>query len=175
MGWIKRWALIAVRYNEGLNNLLAIMVGLFIVAIMLCNAYEVVMRYYFDSPTDWVLPVAEYSLLWIVSLAISYTQLKGSHIKIDAIISRAPRQMQSGVGIVISALALFFFILITWGGIRYITEALAESWNTGPVHYWPLFPILIIMPVGGFLMGVQLSINILKHITDLSTRRQNGN
>ena len=125
-----------MRYNESMNNLLAIMVGLFVVAIMFCNVYEVVMRYYFDSPTDWVLPVAEFALLWIVSLAISYTQLKGSHIKIDAIISRAPRQMQSGVGIVISALALFLFMLITWGGIRYVTEALEESWNTGPVHYW---------------------------------------
>lgn len=175
MDWIKRWGLVTLRYNEGMNNLLAIMTGLFIVALMGINAYEVVMRYYFDAPTDWVLPVAEYSLLWIVSLAISYTQLRGSHIRIEAIISRAPRQVQSGTNIFISGLALVFFILFTWGAIDYVSEALEESWNTGPVHYWPLFPILIIMPVGGFLMGLQLFITIIRHIVDLSTRRQNGN
>jgi TRAP-type C4-dicarboxylate transport system permease small subunit len=164
VSWIKSRAPIGLRYSEGLASWLSIICGLMMWSLMVITVYEVVLRYFFHNPPTWSMPVAQYALLWIVSLSISYTQARGTHIKIDAIIVRAPQQIQTIVGMVVSVLAILFFILFTWSGINYSLEIFREARDSGPTLFWPLFPIIVIMPVGGFLMVLQLLTTLTKQI-----------
>ena len=169
MSWIKSLVPIVLRYSDSLASWLSIVCGVIMWALMIISVYAVVLRYFFNDPPTWSMPVAQYALLWIVSLSISYTQARGTHIKIDAIITRAPQTIQSGAGMFVLVLALFFFILFTWSGINYSLDAFRNSWNSGPTLYWPLFPIMVIMPVGGFLMVLQLLTTLIKEMAVLST------
>lgn len=163
MSRINRWALVAERCIEVLNKLVVIIVILVIVGLSFSVSYEVVMRYFFNSPTDWVTEVSTWSLIFIFFLPIAYAEQLGQHIKVDIFTIRASKRTQAGLAVATSALSLFVFVIFAWSGTLYAQERL--DWNTGPPLEMPLFPYMVAIPVGLILLSLQIFVSLIKNIT----------
>lgn len=175
MSWIKRLALIAERYLGGLNKLTLAIVALIIGGVAFSVSYEVVMRYFFDNPTNWVPQVSKYCLVVIFFLPLAYAEQLGQHIKIDVLVLRLSKRTQTKLVIVTSALSIAAFVLFAWSGTLYAWQAFREGWDSGPPLHIRLFPILAMIPLGLFLLSLQISVTLVKHIIALTTRQQDNN
>jgi len=173
MKMINRWAQIAVRCVAVLNKLVVVITILVIAGLSFCVSYEVIMRYFFDNPTDWVTVVSTYSLVYIFFLPLAYAEQLGEHIKVDVLTSRMSSRNRTVLAVVTSALSLFVFVIFAWSSTLYAQERF--DWDTGPPLELPLFPFLVAIPVGLILLSLQIFISLTKNITALFTRQQDDN
>lgn len=170
MSWIRR----TISYLEGLNNLLVIADGVLISVLTVVIVYGVTMRYVFDSPVTWVTEFCLYMIVFVIFLPVPFLQQGGRHIRVDAVVSRLPRRKQTWLSIFSSAVSLFAFIIFTWSLTVYTHRAFVNDWHIGVPSglYWSMFPIVVIIPVCGFLLSLQLLIGMVRDIATLFAGQQ---
>lgn len=59
--------------------------GILIVLNGLFSSYEVIMRYFFNAPTVWVLEITIYLVIASTFFALAYALLQKAHVKVDFI------------------------------------------------------------------------------------------
>lgn len=157
-------ALQGYRYFQGLNKLLANMSGFIIIAMMLIVCYEVMMSYFFDAPTTWVMDISIFLFLAALFLPQAYTQQSGQHVRMDSIYLRLPKQLQVILDLISSSISLFFWVLFSWSAIDYALEAHRMHTTTISVLYAPIWPILTVIAVGVTLLCFQILIDFIVDI-----------
>jgi TRAP-type mannitol/chloroaromatic compound transport system permease small subunit len=136
------------------------------VAIVVLAAYEVVMRYVFNSPTQWgyeillMLGAAMYSLSW------AYVHSVRGHIRVDVLYTRLSARGRGLIDVVLTL--LYFFPLI--GVMVYMSgDRMIRAWETGEKSietYWypPLGPVRTAVFLGFCLFALQ---GVAQFIRDL--------
>lgn len=170
MSLIRDVLLVAERFIKIVNWSLLLVAALTILAMMFWLSYDVAMAYLFDKPTDWATELAKYCLLYLIFLPLGYAQMTGSHIKVDAVTARLSQKMQTRLDIVATTISLLAFIIFTWSAYNYAFDIKGQ--DSGPVHYWPLFQFIIVMPIGLFLLSIQLFITLVKDVIALIQKPQ---
>lgn len=84
------------RTYDRLLALLAVAVGVMIVASMLFVVVDVLLRFFFGAPIGWVIEVCEYFLLFTPFLGMAWLvrQVEG-HIRIDVLVQGLGRRTQA--------------------------------------------------------------------------------
>jgi TRAP-type mannitol/chloroaromatic compound transport system permease small subunit len=82
--------------------------GPVVILMALITAWEVILRYFFNSPTRWVWPTNDY-LLTLIGLGGGYCLLKNIHIKVDLFSNRFSKRTQALVDIITAPL---FFVFV---------------------------------------------------------------
>ncbi len=130
--------------------------------------YEVVVRYVFNSPTNW----AHESMFLMFGMqylvAGSYAMLTESHVRVDIFYAKMSRRGKAMVDLLTS---VFFFIfagtlLVT--GFIFSLDAIGQnevSFTEWAVHYWPVKCVMI---VGSILLILQGLSTVLKDIAILA-------
>ena len=132
--------------------------------------YEVVARYIFNSPTNWVHEsmFLMFGMQYMLSGAYAYRE--DQHVRVDVIYSKfSPR----GKAIADIVTSLFFFIfvgtmLVT--GIRFAGDAVGvgeSSFTEWGIQYWP---VKLMIPIGAGLLLLQGIAKLLKDIMLISRR-----
>jgi len=158
------------RYLENLNSLLVIADCLLIATLTCIIVYGVMMRYVFNSAAIWVTEFSLYMIVYVIFLPLPYLQQMGRHVRVDAVTSRLSKRKQIILSIFTSTISLFAFVIFTWSLTIYAHRALVSNWHGGQPAglFWPEFPIIIIIPISGFLLSVQLLIGIIRDISVLT-------
>jgi len=65
---------------------------------------------------------------------------------------------------------LFAFVIFTWSLTVYAHRAFVNNWHGGQPQglFWPEFPIILIIPIAGFFLSLQLLIGIIRDISVLT-------
>jgi len=137
------------------------------ILIVLIGVYEVVMRYFFNSPTMW-----GYQILCILGGTFSvigwaYTHLHHEHIRVDVFYHKFSTRRKKIIDI-ICALLFTFPLLVS---LTYIAVCnMWQAWLTGEVMaetYWypPAGPYRTVVAIGLFLFLLQ---SIAEFIRDLN-------
>lgn len=79
--------------------------------------YEVVVRYFFDAPTNWVHPFTSYALCLMIFLALPAMTQAAGHISIDMLLEKVPPKA--------------LFILRKFGALTGVLACTAAAWITG--------------------------------------------
>ncbi len=126
--------------------------------------YEVVVRYVFNSPTNW----AHESMFLMFGMqylvAGAYAMLTGSHVRVDIFYAKMPPRGKAFVDLLTS---VFFFIFAgTLLGTSYIfsLDAIGQnevSFTEWAVHYWP---VKCVMVIGALLLISQGISTVLKDV-----------
>ncbi|MFC1924964.1 TRAP transporter small permease subunit [Chloroflexota bacterium] len=166
MNWVKR----VLRYLENLNNLMVIADCLLIAALTCIIVYGVMMRYVFDSAAIWVTELCLYLIVYVIFLPLAFVQQIGRHVRVDAVTSRLSKRNQTKLSILTSAISLFAFVIFTWSLTIYAHRAFVSNWHGGQPEglFWPQFPIIVIIPISGFFLSLQLLIGIIRNISVLT-------
>ena len=139
------------------NNLLFVLMTILLVYLVIFISLEVVMRRFLGIQMNWVMDVSEFILLWIPFLGAAWLLKREGHVKMDIVLNRFRPGTQYLINTITSTLGALACLVIAWASAR----GTLEFFQTGEVDILatiqpPLFLVLLVIPVGSFLLFIQL-------------------
>ena len=137
---------------------------------MICatvTVYEVAMRYFFNAPTQWAFEVVMVVCASAWALSGPYITMRRSHIAITVIYEHIHGRAKfwlDTVILLVSIAAMFTFVYALWDPMVHAISGLERS-GTSFNSPEPLI-LKTLLFVGALLYGIQLIVNLIKHITD---------
>ena len=148
--------------NERVGKLLSYFLFLFFALLFM----EVILRYFFNSPTVWANELAQMLFGAYAILAGGYIMLTGGHVNVDILYSRLSQKTRAGLDIFTSVLFFLFcgMLLIYGGSLAWDSlsrfEHSQSAWNP------PLYPAKLMIPLAALLLMLQ---GLAKLIRDIFT------
>jgi C4-dicarboxylate transporter DctM subunit len=147
----------------------SILAGFFLLAIAFLTTYEVIVRYAFNSPTNWTLDLSIYLLIWFAYACLASLQKNRRHVRVDLLITHfSPRTRE--IWEITTTFIFLFFIL--WM-IYYVTEYAVSSYRNQEYGWamWRvlLWPVKAALPFGTILLGLYLVKDLVTRFKTLSS------
>lgn len=154
--------------NEGVGRLVALVLLVMIGLV----GFEVTLRYGLDSPTRWGSELTGYIFASYILLGGGYTMLHRDHVNMDILYARFSARGRA-IADVLTAwfIFLYCFVLMRQGALMALDAFEAgrrASTDWGP----PLFPILLMLPVGAGLLFLQAIAKFLRDLVFAVTGRE---
>jgi TRAP-type mannitol/chloroaromatic compound transport system permease small subunit len=132
---------------------------------------EVTLRYVFNKPTLWAMPLSLYAFGTIAIVAGGYVLLHKEHVVVDVLYSRYSPRVKAGLDVFT---AFFFFLFcgaLLWKGIEFAqTSVIAGEKYTG-VWQPIIWPIKLMLPFGALLIVLQGLAKLTRDLVLLLTGR----
>ncbi len=129
--------------------------GILLVCIAVLGTYEVVMRYFFNSPTVWVLETTIYLAIASTFLGLAYVLAEKAHVNVDFVVNHLPPGTVAVLEAFTSFLGILYLLVLDWESGK-ITYGLYQSWEVSPtVLKVPMFIPNLCVTFGGTLLTVQ--------------------
>lgn len=126
--------------------------------------YEVLCRYFLNSPTDWANELNQYLLCGLSMLGGGYCLLQDQHVRVDVLYMHFSRRRRAWVELGTWWLVLLFcLVMLIWGG-ELTWEALVKNKRSMSLLEWPLYPSLAMVPLGAFLVLIQAVARLLGNL-----------
>ncbi len=161
------------RIIERINTAAGFATGVIIFAMFVFVTYSVFLRYVLEAPTRWVVDVGEMMLLPLVYLPLAYIQRQGGHVAIDLVANRFHGRGRASLNIVVSLLGVFFAFLIVWQGSLNWWDFYQRG-KLSMIALLPEHPAAFFIPLGGFLFGLQLLIQLGRNISAFRRGEEGG-
>lgn len=148
------------RLNDRIGRLIAPLV--FVMSgLLIC---EVILRYFFDSPTVWTSELTQYLFGVYSIMAGGYVLAHGAHVNVDLLYSRFSVRGRAIIDI-FTAVVFYLFVLaflyfassMAWESIQ-SRETSYSAWNP------PVWPFKALVPVAVFLVLLQGTVKFLRDI-----------
>ena len=136
-----------------------------VIPIALLEAMEVVLRYVFNSPTDWSWELAAILSGVMFITGGAWVLKEDKHVRTDIFYGKFSRKTQACVDVFFFTTIFFTFVgVLSWKAVNsaiYSTSILERTFSM-----WapPLYPLKIIIALSFILLGLQ---GIAKWIRDL--------
>ena len=140
------------------DNIMVVFVvitALIFIYITLASSFEVVMRYFLNRPIKWVPDITGYALLFICFLGAAWVLKREGHARMGIVLDRLKPRTQALLNIITSIISAFICLLLTWYGARVTWQHLVGGIFTETAMEFPMAPLLVIIPVGSFLLFIQ--------------------
>lgn len=156
------------RRIDGLSRFVGRWVIWLILASTLISAVNAVVRKAFNYSSNAFLEVQWYLFAASFMLAAGYTLLNNEHVRIDVVVSRFSKRVQTWIdllGFVVFLLPLCLTVL--WFSVPFFLQGYQSkemSNNAGGLILWPVYAL---MPLGFFLLLLQGISELIKRIAFL--------
>lgn len=146
-----------MRLIDRICDLLALLAGIYLVAIMLGIVISALARTLNVSGVwaSHIFSMAEFGLLYIVMGASPWLVRHKGHVFIEIVTAALPRSMQQPFSRFVSALCVLICLILVW----YTWGATAKAWQFGDAEMrsmdMPKYLLLGAMPIGFGLMALQ--------------------
>ena len=147
--------------------------GAALFALVILTALNVVMRYVFNTPFEFVLELDEDLMVVLAFLVGGYTMLLDAHVRVDVFFHRLSKKGRAIQEVITYPLVFFFFVVLTWYGIGMTYEAW-EFKATSPGMEWPYWIIYAFVPFGGILIALQTIAVFLSALIRLTQKSERG-
>jgi TRAP-type mannitol/chloroaromatic compound transport system permease small subunit len=152
-----------LRTIDLVNAWVAKTVAWVVVVIIATTIYEIVMRYVFNAPTDWVF---EFNYLihgpYFLLLG-AYTFAINGHVNVDIIYARLSKRARAVVDLFTMPLFFFFTLMMLVYGGSFAMNSLSFRETLSSAWAPPIYPIKFAIPVAAFLLLLQ---GLAKYIRD---------
>jgi len=125
---------------------------LIILGIML---FEIISRYMFNKPTEWVIEMSSYMFGAYFFLSGAYTLIHDQHVRMDLLYVKWPRKVKKIADIVTFPLFAVYLGLLIYGGIGNIQFSLKFKEHSSSLWGPPLAPIKMVITIGTALLLIQ--------------------
>jgi len=126
--------------------------------------YEVLARFVFNSPTNWVHESMFLMYGMQYMLAGAYAYREDQHVRVDVLYTKLPPRGKAIADIISSAFFFIFTLTLLWTAWRFASDAIhnAEtSFTEWGIQYWP---VKLSMPIGAALIVLQGVAKLIKDI-----------
>ena len=143
-------------------------------ALMILVMVDVISRYVMQNPLAISDEYGGFCLVAITCIGLAYAWKTRSHVRVEFIIKKLPVRRRQWLRLFTLFLAIVFTGFMVYGAIKLVGISLmfgtrSTSGLRTPVA-WPQMTIVI----GAILMFLQLIVEIIKQITKLSAREEEG-
>lgn len=139
---------------RGAENVLGVVAGCMLMAMMLLGAVDVVGRYLFNSPVTGALETSEILMGGFVFLSWAYTQSKKAHVSVDLLFALYPPRVQATLSFIMNIIVIALFALILWQSAA-IAISDYESGKLVRIILIPIYPFKLMVPVGAFFIAIE--------------------
>jgi len=153
-----------IKAVNSINHWVGQVTGFLLPVIILIVSYEVVMRYFFSSPTIWAWDVNIQLFAIMVFLGGGYTLMQNGHVRVDLWYGKLSPRRKAKTDVITSPLFFLFFTILLWKGGEMTLDSIAEREVMSTILAPPLYPLKIIFTVGVFLFFLQ---GVVQLILDL--------
>jgi TRAP-type C4-dicarboxylate transport system permease small subunit len=140
----------------------AVVAGVLLLLITLFVSYSVILRYSGLRPPIWILQFTEYGLLWITFLAAAWLLRHEKHIRIDTLVMRFGPKTRQIFNVIVSVLGIAVSFVIFWFGTQKTLDLHARQIMDVKGVIVPLYPLFLIIPLGGLMLLIQFLRNFLE-------------
>ncbi|MBT4644048.1 MAG: TRAP transporter small permease subunit [Deltaproteobacteria bacterium] len=130
--------------------------------------YEVLVRYVFNSPTNWAHESMYLMFGMQYVLAAGFTHREGSHVHVDVLYHTFSDRTKAAIGLFTSIFFFIFVIALFWTGWVFASDSIGVwevSFTEWAIQYWP---VKITMGIGAILLFLD---GIIKVVKDFNTLR----
>jgi TRAP-type mannitol/chloroaromatic compound transport system permease small subunit len=138
--------------------------NLWIVTVLVIS-YEVIMRYVFGAPTRWGHETMIFLCAIVYLMGGAYTLYHRKHISIDLLYRRFSPRGRAILDLITFPLFCWFIGVLLWAGADRAWDAVIIRETSGSPWNPPIYPILLMIPLGAFLLLLQ---GLAKFIGDLA-------
>lgn len=153
-----------LRAIDLINAWVAKTVSWVVVVIIITTIYEIIMRYVFNAPTDWVF---EFNYLIhgpYFMLLGAYTFAINGHVNVDIVYARLSKRARAVIDLCTMPLFFFFTLMMLIYGGRFAMNALAFRETMSSAWAPPVYPVKFTIPLAALLLLLQ---GLAKYIRDL--------
>lgn len=140
---------------DRLVNLLVILAAILLVFTGLIVNFEVVARYFFKNPQEWVMPATEFSLFCITFLTACWLLQEDRHVSLDLVVERVNQRTQSLLRTITSIIGAIVCLIILWYSAETIVDHAQRNVDASMTLRIPKASLLVLIPVSMFLLFVQ--------------------
>ena len=138
-----------------------------VVLIAVAVTIDVLMRYIFSKTYAGLFEITEYSLLWITFLGAPCIMKNNGHVRVDLIVNRLPPYQRVLLTIIADFISIFLLMTMTWYTAGLTIHDFRTSFTLSGILMAPKWPIEIIIPIGFFLLLLQMARHTRQHVKDL--------
>lgn len=121
---------------------------LLVLVLAFLTATDVTGRF-FGHPIRGSYQISEILQIALICLAWPFTTAGVGHVSLDLVVSKFPNWLQNKIDIFTHSLSLVVFAVITWQGVL-LVQRCADLGDLVPIISLPLYPFLVVIPVGAF-------------------------
>ena len=128
-----------------------------VAVIFILTLFNIIMRYFFNSPIFWCEEVILYSFIWLGFLAVAYTLANDNHVRFSFLLDKMPRIPQLIVQVILNAIIIAALAILLPYAIRVIPFLVKTPALKIPEKY-----MYMIVPVAYCIMIYHVVINTIK-------------
>jgi TRAP-type mannitol/chloroaromatic compound transport system permease small subunit len=148
-----------------INKFITEVVSTCILALLtMLVVYEVILRYFFGAPTFWSMEVTQYMFCAITMLTGGYCQLRDGNVRVDLFYPKMSPKIQALVEIITYPLTIFLCVILIWLGGDEFWRVLSSMTRSDSIAALPLWPVWLMIPLGGLLLLLQVVARYIKNI-----------
>ncbi len=159
---------------DNLNKVIGYVSCIIFIPMMLIVTYEVIMRYVFNSPTIWAWDLNIQLFAFVTMLGGGYTLLYEGHVCVDVLVQKMNIKKRAILNLIISLIILFGVIVLLFGGIKIFILSYKVKETMSTLWAPPIYYMKMMIPVGSFLILLQVISNCLKNIKIIHDKGKRG-
>ena len=156
-----------IKAIDAVNILFGNIISWLSVLMVFLVALEVVSRYVFNVPTLWSMEINQYLFCGISLLGGGYCLLRDGHVRVDLFYPKFSPKTKARVDMCTFLLALIFCVILVWLGWGEFWVTLVDYRRSNSSVALPMWPVVLTVPLGGFLLGIQIVAKYLRHVLTL--------
>lgn len=161
-----------LRLVDRLNERMGWVISLWMIPMIFVMSFEVFMRYIMNSPTEWGTELVTYIFAGYVLLGGGYTLLYGDHVNINVFYSRLSPRRKALFDVITAVLFFLYTWVLFYEGWKFAWDGLIRNRHSGTDWNPPLYPVLLTLPIGVFLMLLQGTAKFIRDLNTLVTGKE---
>lgn len=148
---------------ERVSTALSVLAGLATLAIVLLMSFDVLMRYFFNSPQIFVDELASFLQVFVVFGGLAYTFMQRGHVRVDLLTSHVGPTVRAWLRVVTLTLGVLVLIVFIW----VTTQSAMTAYRYGRVSvvmHYPLWVPMLFIPAGMVLMAVAMAATFVRQV-----------
>ena len=159
-----------IRFAE---NVLGVIAGVTLLALMFLGSADVVGRYLFNRPITGALEISGIMMGGMVFLAWAYTMAKRAHVTVDIFFALYPPRLRATLTFVMMLISVILFALVVWQS----TLTAVSDWQSGKlvrIILVPIAPFKLLVPLGALFLGLECLVQMVQSVHKMVGRRESS-
>ena len=157
-----------IKYFEQMSLAFAWLAAWLFVLSGIMLSYEVMMRYFFISPTKWAAELSQLCLIYGTLLAMPWMLQNRRHIQINAVTERLGKKIQHLLSLLTLFILMIFSGYVTIYGWLIFYDSYERGRTTGSLLDLPSWIAELSVPVFFFILLIQAIIESWKILVSYS-------
>ena len=130
----------------------AVLAGCLLLLTALIICYEIIVRDFFHSPTEWVLEVSTYAIIIAGFLGLAVAFRDNAHVRVDIFAGRLAPEMKRKLDMVINVISFLLFLIFMTESMDLVTSSYVYHKLAPSILRFPLFIPQFALVLGSFLL-----------------------